>query len=129
MVTKEHWYAIEKFSTAIYILATGAGDIRYRLRDAFLGPLLMINSEHLPRNLQEDFIWIERNVTKYKEKWPGQLEKLRNYEKEFPDFKEKHPEFYPNSIEATCRRIRRRTGVEIARRIFKIYDSLNSQSK
>lgn len=129
MLNDKYSYAFEKFSSAIYILATGSGDIKIRLHDAFLGPLLMITPEHLPRHLREDFISIKRIINKYKEKWPGQLEELKNYEKEFPNFKEKHPEFYPNLIEATCRRIRKKTGVEIARRIFKIYDSLNSQAK
>ena len=128
MLKDKYSYALEKFSSAIYILVTGAGDIRDRLRDAFLGPLLMITHEHLPIKLQEDFIWIKRNITKYKEKWPGQLEELRKYEEKSPDFKEKHPESYPNPIEATCRRIHKRTGAEIAKRIFKIYDNLNSKA-
>jgi hypothetical protein len=128
MLKDKYSYALEKFSYAIYILATGAEDIRERLRDTFIGPLLMINHGHLPINLQEDFSWIKRNITKYKEKWLGQPEELRKYEKESPDFKEKHPEFYPSLIEATCRRIRKSTGVEIAKRIFKIYDFLNSRA-
>jgi hypothetical protein len=70
MLTEGYSYAIEKFSSSIYILATEAGDIRDRLKDVFLGPLLMITHEHLPINLQEDFILIKSKITKYKEKWP-----------------------------------------------------------
>jgi hypothetical protein len=127
MLKGNYWYAYEKFSRAIYILAIGAGDVRSRLLDAFQDPLLMITHKHLPEDLQEDFVWIEKNITKYKEKWSGQLEELRVYERKDPAFKERLEYIYPGAIEATLRRIRKSTGVEIARRIFKIYDSLESR--
>ena len=60
-----------------------------QLLDAFRGPLLGITQKHLPEDLQEDFVWIEKNITKYKEKWPGQLEGLRVYERKDPSFKER----------------------------------------
>jgi hypothetical protein len=127
MLEDKYWYAYEKFSRAIYTLATGAGDVRSRLHDVFFDPLLVIQPKHLPEDLREDFLWIKKKITKYKEKWPGQLEELRGYEKKDPLFKEKLPYLYPNPIKATLSRIRRNTGVEIAKRIFKIYDSLDSR--
>lgn len=127
MLEGNYWYAYEKFYRAIYILAIGAGDIRTRLLDVFLDPLLMITTNHFPEDLQEDFIWIKKNITKYKEKWPGQLKELKVYERKDPTFKERLAYIYPNAIEATLRRIRKSTAVEIARRIFKIYDSLESR--
>jgi len=116
MLEGKYWYAYEKFSSAIHTLATGAGDVRSRLNDAYLGPLWVIRPEHLPEDLQEDLIWIKNKITKYKEIWPGQLEELKRF-----------PHLCPNPVEATLRRIRRSTGAEIARRIFKIYDSLISR--
>jgi len=127
MLEDKYWYAYEKFSRAIYTLATGAGDVRSRLLDVFFDPFLVIKPKHLPEDLREDFLWIKKSITKYKEKWRGQLEELRGWEKKDPMFKEKFPNLYPNQIEATLSRIRRSTGVKIAERIFKIYESLDSR--
>ena len=127
MLEDKYWYAYEKFSRAIYTLATGAGDVRSRLLDVFFDPLLVIQPMHLPDDLREDILWIKKKITKYKEKWAGQIEELRGWEKQDPMFKEKFPNLYPNQVEATLNRIRRSTGVEIAKRIFKIYDSLDSR--
>ena len=127
MLEDKYWYAYEKFSRAIYTLATGAGDVRSRLLYVFFDPLLVIQSKQLPEDLREDLIWIKKKITKFKEKWPGQLKKLEGWENKDPMFKEKFPNLYPNPVEATLNRIRRSTGVEIAQRIFKIYDSLDSR--
>jgi len=64
MLESKYWYAYEKFSSAIYILATGAGDVRSRLSDAYLGPLWVIRPEHLPEDLQKDLVWIKKQITK-----------------------------------------------------------------
>jgi hypothetical protein len=127
MLEDKYWYAYEKFSRAIYTLATGEGEVRSRLHDVFFDPLLVIEPKHLPEDLRGDFVWIKKSITKYKERWGGQLEELRGWEKEDPMFKEKFLNLYPNQIEATLSRIRRSTGVKIAERIFKIYESLDSR--
>ena len=127
MLEDKYWYAYEKFSRAIYTLATGAGDVRSNLLDVFFDPLLVIQPKNLPDDLRADILWIKKKITKYQEKWAGQLEELGGWEKQDPMFKEKFPNLYPNQIEATLSRIRRSTGVEIAKRIFKIYESLDSR--
>ena len=129
MLEDKYWYAYEKFSRAIYTLATGAGGVRSRLLDVFSDPLLVIQPKHLPDDLGEDILWINKKITKYKEKWAGQLDKLRGLEKQDPMFKEKFPNLYPNQVEATLNRIRRSTGVEIAKRICKIFESLDSRAR
>jgi hypothetical protein len=101
--------------------------VRSRLLDVFFDPLLVIQAKHLPEDLREDFLWIKKNITKYKEKWRGQLEELRGWKQKDPMFKEKFPNLYPNEIKATLNRIRRSTGVKIAERIFKIYGTLGSR--
>ena len=126
MLEDKYWYAYEKFSRTIYALAIGAGDIRSRLLNAY-DQFGVITQDHLLKHLREDLIWIKKTITKYNEKWPGQLEKLRVYEKKDLTFKERLPYLYPTPVEATLSRIRRSTGVEIAKRIFKIYESLDSQ--
>ncbi len=122
----EYFYASEKFLQAVYTLATGPGDIRSRLLSAWRGPLWVLTPEHLPEKLREDFLWIKKQLHKYRESWTGQLDELKQKERNDPTFKEKYPHFYPAPVEATLKRIKNKTGVEIARRIFNIYDSLES---
>ncbi len=120
-------YASEKFSEAVYILATGRGDVRSRLLSAWEGPLWVLTPEHLPEKLRGDFLWIKKQLHKYSEEWPGQLADLQRKEKKVdPTFKEKYARLYPDPVEATLSRIKNKTGSEIAARIFGIYDTLES---
>jgi hypothetical protein len=70
----EHSYALEKFNRAIYTLATGRGDVRARLLDAFNGDLMMITPDHLPEKCKKDFRWVKKTITKYDESYDGQKE-------------------------------------------------------
>ena len=119
-------YASEKFLAAVHILATGRGDVRSRLLSAWEGPLWVLTPEHLPEKLRKDFLWIEKQLHRYSEDWPGQLADLQTKEKADPTFKEKFAWLYPNPVKATLSRIKNKTGSEIAIRIFAIYDSLES---
>ena len=126
MPHQEYFYASEKFSSAVYMLATGPGDVRSRLLHAWRGPLWVLTPEHLPKKLRKDFLWIKKQLYKYNEAWPGQIEDLKRKERIDPTFKKKFANHYPDPVEATLGRIKNKTGAEIARRIFNIYDSLES---
>ena len=123
----KYWYANDKFCKAIYILATNAEDIRTRLLHAWQDSLCRLNNEQLPDDLQKDFIWIKEQLHKFNEEWPGQLDELKKKEKMDSSFKEKYAHHYPNAVEATLKRIRKKTGVEISNRIYNIYDELTAR--
>jgi len=122
----KYWYAHDKFSKAIYILATGSGDVRSRLLHVWQHSLRGLDDAQLPEDLRKDFIWIKKRLHKYHEKWPGQLIELKQNEKRDITFKGKYASLYPNPIEATLQRIRKKSGAEIAQDIYNIYDALKS---
>ena len=64
-------YASEKFSRAIYSLATGRADVRKRLLSVFGDDLLLITIEHLPEKLRQEYQWIVKQVTKLRGKIQG----------------------------------------------------------
>lgn len=130
MLNGKHMYAYEKFSQAVYTLATGAGDVRSRLLYAWQGPLYGLDADkHLPEDLREDFVWIKEQLYRFREERPGQLRELEQKEKLHPDFKKEYAYLYPDPVEATLKRIRLNTGAKIARRIYSIYDSLESKAR
>lgn len=122
----KHLYVYNQFSEAIFILATSEGDARQRLLKVFRGPLYSVEVEHLPEKLREDFLWVCNAATKYSEEYDGQLIELARKEKLDSKYREKYPWHYPDKLEATFQRIRRSTAAAIARKIYNIYDSLNS---
>jgi Ni2+-binding GTPase involved in maturation of urease and hydrogenase len=67
----QYSYALEKFGRAVYSVATGEDEIRRRLLPIFRGDLLCITAEHLPSRLRDDYRWIQRQVTKFDEKYPS----------------------------------------------------------
>ena len=69
----QYSYAWEKFGRAIYNLATGQDEIRRRLLVVFRGDLLVITPEHLPGRIRGDYQWIMDQLTKYDEKYLGDL--------------------------------------------------------
>jgi len=126
MTAMQYFYASEKFMSAVHILAMGRGDVRSRLLSAWNGPLWVLTPEHLPEKLRKDFLWIEKQLHRYAEFWPGQLKDLQKKERADNTFKERFAHLYPDPVEATLRRIKNKTGSEIAVRIFSVYDSLES---
>jgi GNAT superfamily N-acetyltransferase len=123
----KHWYAHDKFRKAIYILATCAEDVRTGLLHAWQDSLRGLNDDNLPDDLQKDFIWIKKQLHKFHEYRKGQLDDLKRMEKIDPTYKEKYAHHYPTEIEATLRRINKKTGAAIAHRIYNIYDVLNTR--
>ena len=127
MYDPKYQYALEKFTSAIWTLATAPGDVRERLLAVFQGPLLLITPEHLPDDLREDYEWIQKQITKYDEEYKGQKEWIHGCERQDPDFGKKYPHLYPNPIGATLGRIRKSTGSNIAIRVYKIFDTLDTR--
>ena len=115
-------YALEKFSRAIYSLATGGADVRKRLWSVFGDDLLMITIEHLPEKLHQEYQWIIKQVTKYEEKNKG-------YNEYFKTPEGKYDHLLPTRVEATLHRIKNETGVKIAQKIFHIWSVLDEDSR
>ena len=117
-------YLYKQFSEAVRILATGPGDIRSRLHTAWRGQLYLIEPDKINIKYRDDMKWIINQLHKYEEYWPGQLSELKDRESKDPTYKEKYSHQYPDPVEATLSRIKNKTGVKIAWKIYGIYDSL-----
>jgi hypothetical protein len=99
-------YAYEKFTSAVQSLAIGSGDVRERLRHAYLH-IRILNENHLPEQLYKDYQWV--------------LKQLKRYDPAIgPDGK-----VLRSSVDETLRRIHKSTGTKIAEHIFHIYVQLN----
>jgi hypothetical protein len=100
-------YAYEKLLTALSSLATGPGDVRSSLYNAYLS-FSTLKESNFPEHLREDFRWVLSQMTK------------------FP------PHYLPGgnmvrgSVEETMRRIKRSTGVAIAEHLLHLYHELDS---
>ena len=62
-------YATEKFSMAVYVLATHKGNIKDRLFFAFQ-EFSAVTEDEIPENIQSDFNWIRQELTKKEAKAP-----------------------------------------------------------
>jgi hypothetical protein len=113
-------YAREKFSRAIYSLATGKDEIRKRLLIVFQSDLMMIRPEHLPEECHEDYAWVMKTITKFDEKYKGQ-------KKEFTIEDGRFDHLIPGRIESTLYRIKKETGAKIAKKIYSIWHIVNTQ--
>lgn len=100
-------YAHQKLLVALSSLATGAGDIRSRLYNAYLS-LHPLKESDFPEYLRADFRWILAQMTKFP---PHYL----------PDGK-----MIRGSVEETMRRIKRSTGVAIAERLLHLYHEIDA---
>lgn len=115
-----YYYAIEKFSCAIHTLATGKEEIRKRLLCVFQDELLMITAHHLPEECRNDYAWIIKSITKYDEMYRGQKAHFASDDGRFNHF-------VPGRVECTLRRIKGRTGVEIAEKLYNIWHILTTR--
>ena len=96
--------AHEKFSDAVYRLATGEKDVRDRLRRAYT-PLNRLHANELPADLQEEWGAILREMTKLgPERW--------------------RDEIVDSAINHTMSRIRNSTGRKLAERIYRLNSEL-----
>jgi hypothetical protein len=94
-------YVRGKFREALRSMAVGGGDIRERLRDAYL-IFHVVRENELPVPLQEHYRWIVQRLTwrPARHRWEG-------------------------SLDATVWQMRRRTGTKIAKRVQDIADALD----
>lgn len=97
-------YVVEKFTHAAYVLATAPGDARSSVREAYLGPLLMVSPEHLPEDLAA--------------LWSAMVDRLTKYPGEYRD---------EGSIHASTRRMKNRTAAELAKVIYEIHCKLEER--
>ena len=95
-------YTREKLFVAIRSLATGRGDVRARLVEAY-DSFHVLTPEDFPVELQNDWRWVMDELTRYGVK------------------RDPQGRIYYNAVENTMRRVRRETAGRIAERIFWIY--------
>ena len=101
MKNPDYLYALEKFSAALGELATGPGDVRGRLYQAYFPHLIGMTPEQVPKHLKEDVAWIRAQLTRLPLPGSGM-----------------------DPISATLSRIRDSTGVKIAKKIVSVEDAL-----
>lgn len=94
-------YAMGKFREAVRDMAVGAGDVRERLRAAWL-TIYMVEADDLPVPLRQHLTWVQGQLTK--------CEARHRFE---------------GAVDATVNKMRRSTGVKIAERILALADALD----
>ena len=100
-------YVHGKLREVIYSLAVGPDDIRKRLFYAHQG-FAHIKKTQFPEELQADWEWVIKQLTKFGPAiYFGTLTR--------------------GSVEMTCNRIRKQTGVKIAQKILDIYLYLDNK--
>lgn len=115
-------YAAEKFSRAIYTLATSTGDVRSRLISVFKDELLFINLDNLLMHLRSDYQWVLKQITKYHDKYFVQRTLFELYG-------EASVGALPTRIRSTLFRIKNVTGTRIAVKIFSIWSVLDEETR
>ena len=103
-------YVIEKLTNAMDVLAMGRGDVRSRLRDAYLC-MHTLKETDFPNDLKKDWTWIIEKLTQR-----GPLVG--------PDDK-----IILGSVGNTMRSIRNKTGQKIAQRISNLYWEISNNKK
>lgn len=126
MLDSKYFYAREKFVEAVRILAVGRGDVRERLNVVFSGPLYPITAEHLPPDLQEDYKWLLKRLSKFTVACKWSYEACRKNGLTDSQIEERFPDLFQVSVEATLSRIKNKTGAQIAERIYSIYTEFES---
>jgi hypothetical protein len=101
MSLHKYFYVKEKLSQAVYSLAVLPGDVRNRLRLAFL-TFHTLRQDDFPLALQKDWLWIKKQLTRFGPVY---------------DYK---GDVAVGSVDNTMRIIRNSTGVKIAKRIYNL---------
>lgn len=110
MSTESSGYALEKLSAAVHSLAVGRGDVRERLRTAFMS-FHPVQERDFPDHLKEKWRWIKAELTKF-----GPVE-------------EQGGKVLEGSVDHTLRRIKNSTGKKIAEAIVNLQSELDSYLK
>ncbi|MDP1715561.1 MAG: hypothetical protein Q8L41_12525 [Anaerolineales bacterium] len=112
-------YAHEKLSTSVRILAIGEGDIRSRLQGAF-NEFHTLQSKDIPPELQKDYAWIIKELTKREPKY--QFDTIDN---PFDENQMNYLEWKKDgSLLYNLRRMKNRTGSRIAKKVCDLQDSI-----
>lgn len=101
MTHNKYNYTYQKLYGAMECLALHPDDVRKRLACAFLG-FHVLRENDFPPHLRSDWNWILKQLSKF-----GPLRNARG-------------EVFEGSVEHTMRRIRKETGVEIAKKIYEL---------
>jgi hypothetical protein len=100
-------YVLEKLRIAMEELATGPGDVRQRLHDAYMG-FHPIKEDDCPEHLRADWRWVLAQLPRF-----GPI----------PDHEGK---VRVGSVANTMQRIHNSTGVKIATKIVHLYHELDA---
>ena len=106
MSNARYAYTREKLSVALHSLATGPGNVRERLLTAYM-EFHTLTPEDFPEEFKDDWRWITYQITRF-----GPLEGPNG-------------EIWQGSAEHTLTRIRNKTGVKIADKIYELQWKLN----
>ncbi len=104
-MNNKHKYAREKLRNAVYLLATGEGDVRSRLRRVYRH-IRGVNPGDVPSDMKRDLQWVKNEMVKF-----GPL--VDRYG------------VVLDAHEHTMRRIRNSTGKKIAERIYSMKSKLH----
>ncbi len=112
-------YAHEKLSTSVRILATGEGDIRSRLQVVF-NEFQTLQSKDFPLELQKDYSWIIKELTKREPKYHFDI-----IDNPFDENQMNYLEWKKDgSLIYNLRRMKNRTGSRIAKKVCDLHDSI-----
>ena len=103
-------HLIEKLTNALDSLALGEGDIRKRLINVSVD-LIGINSREIPEEYKANWNWIQQQLTK------------------FGPVTSPSSEVWLGAVENTMKKIRKLTGVKIAKEIYSLYWAISSNEK
>ncbi|MBZ0298949.1 MAG: hypothetical protein K8J31_04365 [Anaerolineae bacterium] len=75
----DYFYPHEKFSSAIYTLATGAEMLQNRIADAYISHLHTLEPEDLPESIQDQFRNLCQRLTRIKDVQRGSVQATMNF--------------------------------------------------
>lgn len=110
MARKAHPYAVEKLTVALSILATGKGDARQRVGDAYLA-CHVLQDRDLPKEHRETWQWITAEVTK------------------FGPIYGHDGNVWVSSVENTMRNRKNATASKIAKKLWDLYWALSENTE
>lgn len=117
----QYHYAREKLSASVRILATEEGDIRSRLKIAF-NEFQTLQLKDFPPELHEDYYWIIKELTKRKPKYQFEIT-----DNPFDENQSNYIEWKKHgSVHYNLRRMKNRTGSQIAKRICTLHDKIQN---
>ncbi len=100
-------YAHQLLSRTVDTLATGPGDVRSRLLDAF-AVFHPLTPDHFPEPLRKDFEWIMKQLTK---RGP---------------YINSDGEVQKGSVQVTLQHMRNSTGIKIAEKLLQLHYAIDS---